>query len=83
MLKSPLFWGIWQRVLRYFANQISQNIEAIWVDECAFAARLESELAKYGSKGQDHTAKTLENISKRIANCNGLNRGPQIINYNI
>ena len=27
--------------------------------------------------------KTPESISEEIANCNWLNRGPQIINYNI
>ena len=31
---------------------------------------------------QDQMAKTLESISKGIENCNGFNRGSQIINYN-
>ena len=51
--------------------------------ECVLAERQESELEKYGPKGQNQMAKTLECISKGIANCNGLNRGSQIFNYDI
>ena len=40
-------------------------------------------IGKIWPKGQDQMAKTFENISKEIANWNGLNRDPQIINYNI
>ena len=45
--------------------------------------KLESELVKYGPKGQDQMAKTLESRSKRVANSNWLKRDSQIINYNI
>ena len=51
--------------------------------KCALAERLKSKLAKYGAKGQDHMAKTLKSMLKGITNCNGLNRGLQIINSNI
>ena len=36
--------------------------------ECALAERPESELAKYGTKGQDQKAETLESKSEGIAN---------------
>ena len=39
-------------------------------------------IGKICPKGQDWIAKTVESISKGIANCNGLNRGCQITNYN-
>ena len=50
--------------------------------ECALAERLESELTKYGSKGQDQMAKSLESLTKGIANSKLLKRDWQIINYN-
>ena len=42
--------------------------------ECALAERLESESEKYGPKGQDQMAKTLESISEGIANSKWLKR---------
>ena len=49
--------------------------------ECESAERLESELGNLGKRtGSD--VKTLESIW-RNRSCNGLNRGSQILNYNI
>ena len=51
--------------------------------ECALAERLESRLAKYVAKGKESDNKDSLKLIYGIANCNELNRGPQIINYNI
>ena len=52
------------------------------IDWLVFSSYFHPELAKYEPKGQDQIAKTLEIMSKVTANCNKLNKGPQIINYN-
>ena len=61
---------------------------AIW--SCPFGpnfaisgSSLLTEIAKFGPKGQDQMAKTHESIYEGITNSKWLNRGPQIINYNI
>ena len=53
------------------------------VGEIVLAERLESGLAKYVAKGTESDGKDSRKLIERIANCNELNRGPQIINYNI
>ena len=51
--------------------------------ECALAERLQSESTKSGLEGQNQITKTREDKYEEIAKRIGLNRGSQIINYNI
>ena len=57
---------LWQSII----NKLFKEDEC----ECALAERLESESEKYGPKGQDQMAKTLESISEGIANSKWLKR---------
>ena len=61
-------------------KNLNKNIEVLWVGECGLVERLELELAKYGTKGTGSGGRDSWKHSEGITNCNGLNRGLQIIN---
>ena len=69
--------------IMYELISLNKNIKVIWVSECDWQKDWSQNWQNLGPKRQGQLANALESISKGISNCNGLNRGPQTINYNI